>query len=224
MPGILDNETFGIIKTTLLMAFCSTTISSAAGTFLGLLLERARFPGKSAVVRVNRTLMGVPPVVMGLVVYLLFMRKGPFGALDLLFTVPAMVVAQVLIITPIICGMVYTAASSEAGRIRAFGVTMGASPAQMQLLLVLELSHDIYFAVVAGFGRSISEVGAILIVGGNIRNRTRTMTTAITMLRNSGDYGRAIFLGIILLFAAFLIHTAADGLRGQREQQLDENY
>jgi len=224
MPGIFDGETLGIITTTLLMALCSTAASSAAGVFLGLLLERARFPGKGAVVRVNRTMMGVPPVVIGLAVYLLFMRKGPFGFLDMLFTVPAMVVAQVIIITPIICGMVYTAALSEAGRIRAFGTTMGANRLQMQFLLIKELSRDIYFAMITGFGRSVSEVGAVLIVGGNIRRKTRTMTTAITMLRNSGDYARAISLGIILLCTAFIIHTAADGVRRRGERLPDENY
>ena len=220
---ILDRETLGIIWTTLLMAFCSTAVSSVAGVSLGLLLERARFPGKGVIVRFNRTMMGAPPVVIGLAVYLLFMRKGPFGFLDILFTVPAMVVAQVLIITPIICGMVYTAAAGEAERIRAFGVTMGANRVQTQLLLIKELSRDIYFAVITGFGRSVSEVGAVLIVGGNIRNKTRTMTTAIAMLRNSGDYARAISLGVILLCAAFIIHSAADGVRREKERPPDEN-
>jgi len=224
MSVIWDSETISIIRTTLFMALCSTAVSSVLGTFLGLLLERARFPGKGAVVRLNRTLMGAPPVVIGLAAYLLFMRKGPLGFLDILFTVPAMVAAQVLIITPIICGMIYTAALNDAGRIREFGITMGANGAQMQLLLIKEMSRDIYFAVIAGFGRSISEVGAVMIVGGNIRHRTRTMTTAITMLRNSGDYNRAILLGIALLCVAFIIQSASDGLRRKWAPPSHDNY
>jgi len=219
----LNGEVLGIIGTTLLMAFCSTAVSAVPGTVLGLLLERARFPGKGVIVRINHTLMGVPPVVMGLVVYLLFMRNGPFGALNLLFTVRAMVIAQILIITPIICGMIYSAAQSSAGRIRAFGLTMGANRLQMQILLVRELSREIYFAVITGFGRAISEVGAVMIVGGNIRYRTRTMTTAITLLRSKGDYADAIFLGVALLLISFIIQSAVAALRRQKEQP-DENF
>jgi len=220
---ILNSETLGIIWTTLRMALSSTVLSLVLGTALGLLLERARFPGKRLVVRINRVLMGVPPVVIGLVVYLLLMRRGPFGFLGILFTVTGMVVAQVIIITPIVCGMVYSAASGSAGAIRAFGVTMGAGRAQAQRLLIRELSGEIYFAAVTGFGRAISEVGAVMIVGGNIKFKTRTMTTAITLLHNQGDYSRAIFLGVVLLVIAFLIHTISDVLR-RKERLSDEDF
>jgi len=223
MINMLDSEVWGIIGITLRMALSSTLISAILGTALGLLLERARFPGKSVIVRINRTLMGVPPVVMGLVVYLLLMRNGPLGFFGILFTVRAMVFAQVLIITPIICGMVYSAAQRNAGQIRAFGVNMGANRMQIQILLLRELSNEIYFAVITGFGRAISEVGAVMIVGGNIQYRTRTMTTAITLLRNMGNYSQAIFLGAVLLVIAFLIQTAADFLR-RKERRVDENF
>jgi len=213
----------GIIAVTLRMSLTSTAISAVLGTSLGLLLERARFPGKSLIVRINRTLMGTPPVVMGIVVFLLLMRSGPMGFVGILFTVEAMVVAQALIITPIICGMVYSAAQRNAGRIRAFGITMGANRLQMNLLLIRELGNEIYFSIIAGFGRAISEVGAIMIVGGNIQHKTRTMTTAITLLRNRGNYAEAITLGAALLIIAFVIQLAADYLR-RREQRTDENY
>lgn len=222
MSQTINNEVLGIIGLTLRMAFFSTAISAVLGVLLGLWLERARFPGKRLVVRVNRTLMGAPPVVMGLAVYLLLMRKGPLGFLSMLFTIRAMVFAQVLIITPIICGMIYSAASRRADGIRAFGKTMGASHTQTQLLLVREMGNEIYFAVVTGFGRAISEVGAVMIVGGNIQFKTRTMTTAITLLRNNGSYAEAIFLGVVLLVVAFVIQTAADFLR--REERADENF
>jgi len=220
---LFDSEIWGIIGVTLRMSFASTLIALILGTIFGLLLERANFPGKRIIVRINRTLMGVPPVVMGLVVYLLFMRRGPFGALDILFTLHAMILAQILIITPIICGMVYSAAQRNADKIRSFGITMGADHIQTQWLLIREMSNEIYFAAVAGFGRAISEVGAVMIVGGNIQGRTRTMTTAIALLRGRGNYIEAIYLGIILLLLAFLIHLVADFIR-RKEQRTDENY
>lgn len=223
MIQLPDSEVLGIIWTTLRMALFSTAISAVLGTALGLLLEQASFPGKRLVIRANRTLMGVPPVVMGLVVYLMFMRKGPLGFLNIMFTVRAMVVAQVLIITPIICGMVYSGAQRNAGHIRAFGLAMGADRLQTHILLVRELSNEIYFAVITGFGRAISEVGAVMIVGGNIRYKTRTMTTAITLLRNKGSYAEAVVLGVALLVIAFFIQTVADYLR-RKEQRTDENY
>jgi len=222
MIDILNREVLDIIGVTLRMAITSTAIAAVLGTGFGLLLERSNFPGKALVVRIIRTFMGVPPVVMGLLVYLLLMRRGPLGFLEMLFTVEAMVIAQVLIITPIVCGMVHSAAQRRAGRIRAFGVTMGASRIQAQFLLIKELSSEIYFAAVTGFGRAISEVGAIMIVGGNIQHRTRTMTTAIAMLRNRGNYTDAIFLGVVLLIIAFLIQLTADFIR-KREPVTDEN-
>ena len=203
-------ETLGIIGVTLRMAFASTAIGSGLGIALGLLLEKGRFPGKRAVVRLCRTLMGTPPVVVGLVVYLLLMRRGPLGFLGLIFTVPGMVFAQVLIITPIVCGMVYSYASRSAPGIRAFAVTMGASPSQTRMLMIREMRSEIYFAVITAFGRAISEVGSVMIVGGNIQHKTRTMTTAISLMRNMGNYSQAITLGIILLVIAFLLQSMSD--------------
>ena len=206
-------EILEIIGVTLRMSLASTFIASVFGIILGLLLEKGRFPGKRVVVRLCRTLMGTPPVVAGLVVYLLLMRRGPFGSWGLLFTVPAMVIAQTLIITPIICGMVYTYATRSAPAIRAFAKTMGAGRFQTQLLLVKEMSGEIYFAVITAFSRAVSEVGAVMIVGGNIQHKTRTMTTAISLLRNTGDFRQGITLGILLLIIAFILQSLSDLLR-----------
>ena len=203
-------ETLGIIEVTLRMSLTSTLIASALGTVLGLLLERGRFPGKRIVVRICRTLMGTPPVVAGLVVYLLLMRRGPFGSWGLLFTVEAMVIAQVLIITPIVTGMVYTYATRSAPAIRAFAKTMGAGHSQTNFLLVREMSGEIYFSIITAFSRAISEVGAVMIVGGNIQHKTRTMTTAISMLRNTGDFAQGITLGLLLLLIAFILQSLSD--------------
>ena len=219
---IFNSETLGIIGVTLRMSLASALIGSTIGTVLALFLERKKFPGKRIVVRIFRTLMGTPPVVAGLVVYLLLMRRGPLGSWGLLFTVRAMVIAQVFIITPIITGMVYTAASRLAPAIRAFGKTMGANSLQIQFLLLKEMSSEIYFAVIAAFSRAISEVGAVMIVGGNIQHRTRTMTTAIAMLRNTGDFVQGVTLGIVLLVIAFILQSLSDLLH--RDEIHEENF
>ncbi len=215
--GVLD-----AVFVTFRMAFWSTVISSVLGILLGILLEKARFPGKRVVIRINRTLMGVPPVVIGLIVYMLLMRRGPLGKLEILFTIKGMIFAQVLIITPIICGMTYTSLVSKAPAIRVFAKTMGASRLQTQLLVIRELKKELYFAVVTGFGRSISEVGAVMLVGGNIKGHTRTMTTAISLLKSQGIFTEGLALGVILLIMAFLIQSLADFF--QKGENFNENY
>ncbi|GMO42187.1 MAG: ABC transporter permease [Treponemataceae bacterium] len=206
-------ETLEIIGITLRMALASTALGSLLGGVLGLLLEKAEFPGKKIVVRLCRTLMGTPPVVAGLVVYILFRRRGLLGAFDLLYTIRAMVIAQTLIITPIVCGMVYTCAARNAPQIRAFAKTMGADSRQTALLIVKEMSGEFYFFVITAFGRAISEVGAVMIVGGNLRHKTRTMTTAISMLNSMGEFDQAVILGALLLVIAFILQTLSDFFR-----------
>ena len=210
------------VRVTFIMAISSTSISAVIGITLGLLLERHDFLGKRVIIRINRTLMGVPPVVIGLLVYLLLMRRGPLGSLSLLFTVKGMVLAQILIITPIISGMVYAHAARSAPAIRQFARTMGASKWQTDLLMITEMKHEIYFAIVAGFGRSISEVGAVMLVGGNIKGSTRTMTTAISLLKSQGIFTEGVTLGLLLLLMAFILQWMADYF--QKEESSDENY
>lgn len=223
MLELLDQEVWGIIGLTMRMTLSSTTISAILGIPFGLWLARAKFPGKKLIVSINRTLMGTPPVVVGLVVFLLFMRNGPFGALRLLYSLEAMIIAQVVLITPIIAGIVYTAAARSGEGIRSFARTMGANKFQTQILLIKELGNEIFFSVITGFGRAMSEVGAITIVGGNIRNLTRTMTTTIALDINRGLRDQAILLGIILMVIAFGVQIAADFLR-KRERRADENF
>ena len=163
--GVVDS-----IRVTLVMSFWSTLIASVLGITLGFMLEKKHFPGKRAVIRLNRTLMGAPPVVIGLLTYMLLRKKGPLGSLRWVFTIRGMVMAQVLIITPIVCGMVYSYAVQRAPAIRAFAKTMGADKRQTGRLLLREMKNELYFAVVSGYGRSISEVGAVFLVGGNIKN------------------------------------------------------
>ena len=217
-----DVGVYDAIRVTLCMSVCSTLLSSVICIAFGLMLERFSFPGKRIVVRINRTLMGVPPVVVGLVVYMLIMRRGPLGFLGILFTVRGMILAQTLIITPIICGMTYSYAVKAAPAVRVFAKTMGASRLQTSVLLIREMKYELYFAMISGFGRSISEVGAVMLVGGNIKGNTRTMTTAIALLKSQGIFHEGLTLGLLLLGMAFVIQCLADFFR--REVREDENY
>jgi len=217
-----DPAVLSAIKVTFEMAFASTLVSAVLGVAIGLWLQNHEFAGKKVVVRINRTLMGVPPVVIGLLVYLLTMRGGPLGSLALLFTVKGMILAQVLIITPIISGMVFSYAESAVPAIKAFAKTMGADKKQTDRLILSELRNEIYFCIITGFGRAISEVGSVMLVGGNIKGHTRTMTTMISLLKSQGIYSEGIGLGVLLLIMAFILQTLSDSVR--KEQIRDENY
>ncbi len=209
----LDSGTISAIKVTLTMAFFATSISFVLGTIIALLLERYHFFGKRLIIRINRTLMGVPPVVVGLVCYMLLMRKGPLGALGILFTIRGMIFAQVLIITPLISATLYSFLERKAPEIRVFAKCMGAEGVQVYYLILREMKNELYFSVALGFGRSISEVGAVMLVGGNIKNYTRTMTTAISLLKSQGIFSEGIFLGASLLLISFVIQSLADFFR-----------
>lgn len=210
------------IQVTLILAVSSTAVSSILGIPFGLFLEQSNFSGKRIVIRINRTLLGIPPVAVGLIVYLLLMSRGPLGPLSLLFTIRGMIIAQTIIITPIISSMVYSYAVRAAPAIHMFAVTMGANKGQTRILLLKEMKNEIYLSIVTGFGRSISEVGAVMLVGGNIKGRTRTMTTAISMLKSQGIFTEGITLGIVLLIFAFLLQWAAESF--QKRETEDENY
>ena len=223
IPYILSDEILmHSIYTSFSLAFVATSISAVLGIFFGLLLERNNFPGKTIIIRINSTLMGMPPVVIGLIVYMLLMRRGPLGHFSLLFTFWGMVFAQVLIITPIVCGMIYTYANKTAPSVRVFAKTMGASKFQVTKLLLKEMRHEMYFAIVAGFGRSISEVGAVMIVGGNIAGRTRTMTTAISTLSRQGIFRQGIALGLTLMIMAFILQSIVAHIR--KKEEGEENH
>lgn len=217
-----DEAILSAIGVTFKMAVFSCLISSVLGITFGLLLERYDFKGKKLIVRLNRTLMGMPPVVAGLVVYLLLMRRGPLGMLGWLFTIKGMIVAQTLIITPIMTGMIHQHAVSKVPAIREFCLTMGADRKQTVMTIIKEMRHDIYFCMVTAFGRSISEVGSVMLVGGNIKGHTRTMTTAISLLKSQGIFTEGIALGLVLLVMAFIIQWLCDFL--QKEESADENY
>lgn len=201
-----DREIYEIILLSLIVSFSSTGISTLIAVPLGILLGNIEFPLKRFIVRILYTMMSLPPVVVGLVVFILFSRKGPFGYLELNFTSTAMIVAQTILIIPIILGIVYNRTKEDGHHIINVGRTLGASFLQRGILLMKELRVPIFIAIITGYGRAVSEVGAVMIVGGNIKGHTRVMTTSIAMLQNMGDYDMAIALGIVLLSISFIVN------------------
>jgi len=213
-----DPELRQIIGVTLQMSFFSTTISSLFGIPLGILIGSSDFRGKKWVQRINNTLMGLPPVVAGLMVLLILSRSGPLGKLKLLYTVTAMVVAQVLLITPIITGLTATIVSIRAPQIRETAAGMGISPFKRMLYTAYDCRVQFVSTILAGFGRAIAEVGAVQIVGGNVQFKTRVMTTAIMLQTNMGHFEFAIALGLVLLIISFIINALVQKLSdGQAE-------
>ena len=204
-----NGELWQIIGVTLQMSLCSTAISCAIGIPFGVFLGMAHFRGKGVVLRVTSTLMGLPPVVAGLVVFLVLSSSGPLGSLRLLFTVPAMIIAQVLLITPIVAGVSATVTSSRADALAETAKGLGISRRRQVLLLLADCKAALVGAGLTGFGRAISEVGAVQIVGGNVQYHTRVMTTAIMLETNKGNFEFAIALGAVLLCLAFVVNAVA---------------
>jgi len=203
----LDPEILSIIRLSLYVSLTATILSSIVAVPLGVIIGIKEFPGKRGLVRLIYTMMSMPPVVIGLVIFLLLLRSGPLGSLRLNFTPTAMVIAQFTLVTPIITGIVFNGTKERGLDIEALAITLGASRKQTLWLLIRELRINILSAVVSGYGRAISEVGAVMVVGGNIRGHTRVMTTTIAMLRNMGEYSLAIAIGIVLLTISFIINS-----------------
>ena len=208
-----NSELVQIILTTLVMSFFSTGISSVIGIPLGVALGHSKFRGKGIVIRILNTLMSLPPVVAGLIVFMLFRSIGPFGFLHLMFTVPVMVIAQVLLITPVICGLAASASEEKALLLTETAIGIGLTKKMQTKLLIKECAGQFVSIILMGFGRSIAEVGAVSMVGGNIQFKTRVMTTAIMLEANKGDFEKALALGIILLFISFAVNIIAYTLK-----------
>ncbi|MEM9855291.1 MAG: ABC transporter permease [Pseudomonadota bacterium] len=171
-------------------------------------LAISRFRGRGAFIAVLNALMGLPPVVVGLGLYLLLSRSGPFGVLDLLFTTWAMVLAQFIIVFPLIASLAHQSLSDLWQRYRDLLVSVGARKGQRALIVIRDARHALLTAILAGFGRAVGEVGAILIVGGNIDHLTRVLTTAITLEVSKGNLAFAVALGAILLAISLFVSVA----------------
>ena len=209
-PG---SELSQIVLLTLQMAALSTTISAAIGVPLGVVVGLYRFPGKRLVMRILNTLMGLPPVLAGLLVFFILSRSGPLGTLRLLYTLPAMVTAQVVLITPVVCGLSATAIASVAPLVHETAHGMGLSRLRELACLLYECRAQLFSVVFVAFGRSIGEVGAVTLVGGNVQYKTRVMTTAIMLETNMGHFEYAVALGVALLVVSFVINSIALSLQ-----------
>ena len=208
----MDKELLQILGVTLRMSFFSTSISCLTGMPLGVLLGKGRFRGRSAIKKIINTLMGLPPVVAGLLVYFLFTRYGPLGELRLLYTVKVMVIAQVILITPVVIALTSSIVSVRARQITETAKGMGLASGKIFRLLLSENRVPLLSAVLTAFGRSIAEVGAVSLVGGNIQWKTRVMTTAILLETNKGNFSFALALGFVLLLIALVVNIVASVL------------
>jgi len=210
-----DKEVYGIITLSLFVSTAATVIASLICIPLGIHLGIKDFQGKKAFSRILYTFMSIPSVIVGLVVAILLSRRGPFGKFDLLYTPKAMVIAQVLLVTPLILGLTYSISKNRGKEIEKIGITLGASKRDIIILIMKELKVDLIVNIVTAFSRAISEVGAVMIVGGNIKNRTRVITTTISMMNSMGDYPMAIALGLVLLIISFVINTLIYSYSGE---------
>ena len=203
----LDAELLGIIALSLKISFLALFIGSVLGIPLGAVMGLRRFPGRGALISLMNTFMGLPPVVVGLFLYLLLSRSGPLGFMGLLYTPWAMVTAQTILAFPIVTALSHSAIVNVDPIIRRASMTLGASPIQVTCTIVNEARYGILSGVIAALGRVMAEVGAIIIVGGNIAGLTRVMTTAIALETDKGNFELALALGVILLALSLLVNV-----------------
>jgi tungstate transport system permease protein len=209
-----DADTWRIILLSLRVTGLALLISATVGVPLGALLGLRAFPGRGLVVALVYTGMGLPPVVAGLLIYLLLSRAGPLGALGWLFTPRAMVAAQTIISLPLIAGLTSAAVQGVDPALRLQVRSLGATPGQVMRAVLWEARAGVLVAVLAGFGSIISEVGAVMLVGGNIQGETRVLTTAIVLETRTGAFDRALALAAVLLAITFLINALVLRLQG----------
>ena len=208
-----DRELMNILTVTAQMSLRSSVLALMLGVPLGIWLGACKFPGRQIFVVLNRTLMGMPPVVCGLLFYMLFSGVGPFRHLKLLFTVEIMVMAQVVLITPIVIGNMETYVSGLAPAIRETARGLGLSGLKTFGLLCNECTYQIISVYLLAFARSIAEVGAVSMVGGAIAWKTNVMTTAIMQYTNRGSFSLGIALGIILLAISLVVNILISWLQ-----------
>jgi tungstate transport system permease protein len=204
----LNKELLGIILLSLKVSGTALAVSTLIGLPLSALLGFKKFPLKGLSVSILNTFMGLPPVVVGLFVYLLLSRSGPLGFMALLYTPAAMVIAQTILALPIVTSLSHSAIIAVDPIIKQASMTLGATPFQVSLTILREARYGIMSAIIAAFGRVMAEVGAILIVGGNIAGFTRVMTTTIALETDKGNFELALALGIILLSISLGINSA----------------
>lgn len=217
--GTSDPRLFGIVLLSLRVSLTATLLACLIGMPLGALLAVGRFPGRRALTVLFNGLMGLPPVVVGLLVYLLLSRAGPLGSFGLLFSPAAMVIAQAVLVTPIVAALTRQVIADAWSTTRELLRSLGASRLRGAATLLWDSRFSLSTAGLAGFGRAIAEVGAVMIVGGNIDGVTRVMTTTIALETSKGDLPLALALGFILISVVLAVNAIAYAVRGWAERR-----
>lgn len=210
----LDSDVVAIAWLSLRVSLSAVAIGLLLGIPLGAVLAVARFRGRSALVGLLNAFMGLPPVIVGLVLYLVLSRSGPLGSLGLLFTPSAMVAAQAVLATPLVAALTRQVIADAEDHLGEQLRSLGLSAPRRAGILVYDTRFSLVTAALASFGRAISEIGAVLVVGGNIDGHTRTMTTAISLETQKGDLSLALALGIVLIALVVTVNAVAALLRG----------
>lgn len=201
-------EIIQVVLLSLFVSVTSTLIASVIGMACAIPVALKEFRLKKYITRTAETLMSTPPVLMGLLIYLLLSRKGPLGSFELLFTPAAMIIAQSLLVFPIVFGLSASAIGNQGREIRKNCIALGADRISTFALIMKESRVQLTSIVAAGFGRAISEVGAVMMVGGNIKGETRVMTTYIALETGNGNFKGALTIGFILLIISFIVNFA----------------
>jgi tungstate transport system permease protein len=213
-----DPALFAIVRLSLIVSLGAVLVAALIGVPLGALIALTRFRGREVAIVVLNALMGLPPVVVGLAVFLALSRSGPLGSWGLLFTPQAMVIAQTILVAPIIAALTRQTIEDLWVEYQDELAAMNVGPARRVATLIWDARFSLVTALLAGFGRAAAEVGAIIIVGGNIDGFTRTMTTAIALETSKGDLPLAIGLGLVLIFIIVMINALAWGARRAGER------
>jgi len=215
-----DPALYAIVRLSLMVSLLAVGLGALIGLPLGGLIALVHFPGRGALIVVINAMMGLPPVVVGLLVFMLLSRAGPLGSFGLLFTPTAMVIAQAVLIAPIIAALTRQIVEDLWLEYRDELQAMGVPPLQRLATLLYDARIGLVTALLAGFGRAAAEVGAVMIVGGNIANHTRTMTTAIALETSKGDLPLAMGLGMVLIVIVLAVNASAWGLRVFAEKRI----
>ena len=214
-----DRELFSVVLVSLQVSGASTVLASIMGVPLGFLIAFEEFKGKQLVITVLNTLLAVPTVVIGLFVYVFISRRGIFGPMDLLYTKQAIIIGQTFLILPLVATLTIAAVIRIDDRYRKTAMTLGANRLQTAWVVVREARFALIAAVIAAFGRVISEVGISMMLGGNAKGFTRTMTTAMALEYDKGEFVLAVALGIILLLLAFGINLLFNFIQGRTDNR-----
>jgi tungstate transport system permease protein len=210
----LDRDVISIAALSLRVSLAAVGIGLLIGVPFGALVAVSRFPGREPAVALLNAFMGLPPVVVGLFVYLLLSRSGPLGSAGLLFTPAAMIVAQTALATPLIAALTRQIVADSDAHLGAQLRSLGLSAIQRAGVVIYDVRFSLVTVALAAFGRAVSEIGAVLVVGGNIDGYTRTMTTAISLETQKGDLSLALALGLVLIGLVVTVNAAAAALRG----------